>query len=30
METRRLKNVVFFYPNNIKFCAIKKNYNFFL
>ena len=24
-ETRRLKNVVIFFPNNYKFCAVKKN-----
>ena len=25
IETRRLKNVVIFCPNNSKFCAVKKN-----
>ena len=28
IETRRLKTRRYFYPNNFKFCAIKKNYNF--
>ena len=30
IETRRLKNVVIFFPNNFKFCAVKKNYKYFL
>ena len=29
METRRLKNVIFF-PNNFNFCAVKKNFAKFL
>ena len=26
IETRRLKNAVIFFPNNFKFCAVKKDY----
>ena len=29
IETRRLKNIVIFFPNNYKFCAIEKNYSCF-
>ena len=29
IETRRLKNVIF-YPNNFKFCAVKKSYKYFI
>ena len=28
IETRRLKNVFNFYPNDFKFCAVKENYKY--